>query len=153
MSEKEPLALEVVKRHALYAGAVGLVPIPFINIAGVVGFEIKMLRDLAKLYDIPFREDAGKSIVSSLIGGLGAAKLGYGAAGLVKGVPLVGVLLGALTLPVSAGALTWAVGKVFIMHFESGGTLLDFDADKVRAYFNEQLSKGKNKTTTATATA
>lgn len=143
MSEKEPLALEIVKRHAIYAGIVGLVPIPFVNFAGVTAFEIKMLKDLAAFYEIPFRADAGKSIVTSLIGGLGATNLGYGTVGLVKGVPMIGAILGALTLPVSAAALTWAIGKVFIMHFESGGTLLDLDPDKVRGYFAEQLGKGK----------
>ncbi|MBI2215375.1 MAG: DUF697 domain-containing protein [Acidobacteria bacterium] len=148
MSEKEPFALEIVKRHSLYAGVVGLVPVPLVNFAGVAAFEIKMLKDLAAFYEIPFREDAGKTIVSSLIGGLGATNLGYGALGLAKSVPLVGTLLGILTLPVSAAALTWAIGKVFIMHFESGGTLLDFDPDKVRGYFAEQLGKGK-KTATA----
>lgn len=152
MSDKEQLALEIVKRHALYAGVVGLVPVPFVNFAGVTAFEIKMLKDLAAFYEIPFRADAGKSIVSSLIGGLGATELGYGALGFMKGVPLVGVVLGALTLPISAAALTWAVGKVFIMHFESGGTLLDFEPEKVRGYFAEQFGKGK-KTATVPATA
>ena len=29
------------------------------------------------------------------------------------------------------------MGKVFIQHFESGGTFLDFDPDKVRSYFSK----------------
>lgn len=148
MTDKEPMALEIVKRHSLYAAAVGLVPIPLVNLAGVVALEVKMLKELADYYQIPFRDDAGKSIVSSLIGGIGATNIGYGAVGFMKGVPLVGAVLSAITLPVSAGALTWAVGKVFIMHFESGGTLLDFDPDKVRAYFAEQI-RPKSKTATA----
>jgi uncharacterized protein (DUF697 family) len=146
MSEKEPLALEIVKRHSLYAAAVGLVPVPLVNLAGVTALEIKMLKELADYYEVPFRDDAGKSIVSSLIGGLGATNLGYGAVGMIKGVPMIGAVLGALTLPFSAGALTWAIGKVFIMHFESGGTLLDFDPDKVRAYFAEQIRPKKTAT-------
>ena len=46
-------------------------------------------------------------------------------------------------MPAAAGASTYAVGQVFIQHFESGGTFLDFDPDKVKAYFAEQVEKGK----------
>ncbi|MDE2463441.1 MAG: GTPase, partial [Alphaproteobacteria bacterium] len=44
----------------------------------------------------------------------------------------------AVTLPSLAAASTYALGKVFIQHFESGGTFLDMDPDKVSAYFKEQ---------------
>jgi len=46
-------------------------------------------------------------------------------------------------LPAVAGASTYAVGQVFIQHFESGGTFLDFDPEKVKGYFAEQFEKGK----------
>ena len=46
-------------------------------------------------------------------------------------------------MPAVNGAFSYAVGRVFIRHFESGGTFLDFDADKVRGYFNEQFREGK----------
>jgi len=32
---------------------------------------------------------------------------------------------------------------VFIQHFESGGTFLDFDAAKVRAYYEQQFNAAK----------
>jgi hypothetical protein len=40
------------------------------------------------------------------------------------------------------GASTYAVGRVFIQHFESGGTLLTFDPAKVRDYYTHQLDTG-----------
>ena len=66
-------------------------------------------------------------------------------------LPLVGSLLSVASLPLFAGGITYAVGKVFITHFASGGTFLDFDPDKVRSYFNQQV--GKVKSTVAPATA
>ena len=44
------------------------------------------------------------------------------------------------------GATTYAVGKVFIQHFEMGGTLLNFNPDEVRKYFQEQYQQGMKKT-------
>ena len=41
------------------------------------------------------------------------------------------------------GATTYAVGKVFIEHFESGGTFLDFDPEKMRDHFQELYEEGK----------
>ena len=39
----------------------------------------------------------------------------------------VGTVIGALTMPVVSAGATYVIGKVFIQHFASGGTLLDFN--------------------------
>jgi uncharacterized protein (DUF697 family) len=86
----------------------------------------------------------GKSVIASLTGGVAATGVGKGMlVSLAKGIPFVGPVLGAAAMPAVAGASTYAVGQVFIQHFESGGTFLDFDPDKVKAYFAEQFDKGK----------
>lgn len=140
MSEKEPQALSIVKKNSLWAAGIGLLPMPLVNVAGIAAFEGKMLYDLAKLYDVPFRQDRVKSIVTALIGGAASTGISYGTVGLwFKALPFVGPALTIVTLPAFAGAVTYAIGKVFIMHFESGGTFLDFEPDKVKAYFEEQL--------------
>jgi len=151
MSEKEAAAMEIVKRNALYSAGVGIVAIPVVNVLGVTALQVKMLRELADHYGVPFRQDRVKSIVSSLLSGLVGTELGYGLAGTVAGVPLLGSLLGMVTLPFFAGAATWATGKVFIQHFASGGTFLDFDPEKVRGYFREQFGKAKAAGAAATA--
>ena len=38
---------------------------------------------------------------------------------------------------------TYAIGGVFMQHFESGGTLLDFEPKKMREYFSSKLEEGK----------
>jgi hypothetical protein len=40
-------------------------------------------------------------------------------------------------------ASTYAVGKVFAEHFESGGTFLDFDEEKAREHFKAMYEEGK----------
>ena len=37
--------------------------------------------------------------------------------------------------------MTQAVGNTFVMHFESGGTLLTFDAEKFRDYFIKEFQE------------
>ena len=106
--------------------------------------QLKMLHSLANLYEVKFTKDLGKSLLASLTGGLAATGIGKGTlVSVLKGVPLLGTVAGAATMPLVAGASSYAVGQVFIQHFESGGTFLDFDPDKVKAYFAEQFEKGK----------
>jgi hypothetical protein len=58
-------------------------------------------------------------------------------------IPVVGTLLGGVAMPVLSGASTYAVGKVFIQHFASGGTFLTFDPAAVREYFMQELENGR----------
>jgi uncharacterized protein (DUF697 family) len=58
-------------------------------------------------------------------------------------IPVVGSVLGLVTTPMVASASTYALGKIFIQHFESGGTFLDFDPSKVKTHFSQQFEKGK----------
>ena len=136
MSDKEVLANELVKKYSLYTAGAGLVPVPMLDWAAISGIQVKMLSELGSLYGVPFEADRVKPIVSAVLGGYASTKLGYGiGGGLIKSIPLVGQTIGLLSVPAFAYGLTYALGKVFITHFASGGTFLDFDPDKVRAYF------------------
>lgn len=144
MSDKDLLATEITKKYALYSAGAGLIPIPFVDWAAITGVQVKMLCDLGALYGVPFEADRVRPVVSALLGGYASQKLGYGIGGsLLKAVPVIGTALGVLSVPAFAGAITFAVGKVFIQHFASGGTFLDFDPDKVRAYFQSEVAKAR----------
>jgi len=145
MSVSELAAMQIVKRHSMYSAGAGLLPVPWLDLAAITAIQVKMLNDLSKVYGVPFAQERGKSLVSALIGGIVPTKAGYGAAGsFVKGIPGVGSILGMVVMPGFAAASTWAVGKVFIQHFASGGTFLDFDPDKVREHYNSELGSKQN---------
>jgi uncharacterized protein (DUF697 family) len=94
---------------------------------------------------VPFSESRGKSIIAALTGSLGADFLRKSAlTRFIKSIPLVGVI-GGLAMPVYSAAITYALGKLFIQHFESGGTLLSFDPKKVKDYFAKLYEEGKLK--------
>jgi uncharacterized protein (DUF697 family) len=136
---RESQALDIVRGYLGWSSGAGLIPVPGLDIAAVVGVNVRMLQQLAKLYDVPFKENLAKSLAGSLLSGAGALMLTGPAASLVKLVPLVGSLAGMLVMPALAAGATWATGKVFIQHFESGGTFLDFDPSKVRAHYAEEF--------------
>jgi uncharacterized protein (DUF697 family) len=137
-------AVGTIRKYVYSAMAVGLIPAPVVDLAGLTALQIKMVHSLAKHYDVPFMEDLGKSAITSLVGAVGPITLARGTFGsLVKAIPVIGTAVGIATQPVLSGAFTYAVGKVFIQHFEAGGTFLDLDPKKVKAHFAQQFQEGK----------
>jgi uncharacterized protein (DUF697 family) len=120
----------------LYAAGAGVIPVPIVDFAAISAIELKMVCEVATVYGVPFSRDRVRPLVSSLIGAYMATRLGYGAGAVfLKTIPLFGPVLGTLAVPGFAAGLTWAVGRVFVQHFASGGTFLNFDPEQVRAYF------------------
>jgi hypothetical protein len=83
--------------------------------------------------------------MSLLASGIPAA-LGHGTALAVTTTAVVaGSILYFLFTPVLAYAITQAVGRTFVMHFESGGTLLTFDATAFQEYFLHEFHQTHGK--------
>ena len=141
MSQEEEGAEKIVKKWSLVAAGLGLVPLALVDLASIFGVQLKMLADLANHYDIPFKKDAGKSALAGLVGSGVGTSLGTGAIrSLVRAIPVVGPVASLAVMPAFGGASTYAVGKVFIQHFESGGTLLNFNPEEVREYYQHELA-------------
>ena len=66
-----------------------------------------------------------------------------GARSVVKLIPGLGTIIGGVTISIFNGASTYALGEVFKKHFDMGGTILDFDTDRLRKVFKEKFEKGK----------
>jgi uncharacterized protein (DUF697 family) len=133
----------IVNKYLPWAMGVGFIPSALLITAGVAGIQIKMLSEISKVYGQPFSENRAKSIVISLLGGLAPGALGGVVGGLLASIPFVGGWLLPATMPLMAGASTFAVGKIFIQHFESGGTFLSFDSVKAKEVFAERFAEGK----------
>ncbi len=140
-ADRDVKAKAIIKHYTKWAAGAGVVPIPLLDAFTMSAVQMSMVRKLAELYDIPYNSQIMKSAVAGLIGGVNAAYLGGSA---LKMFPVLGVFTLA-AMPTINAAINWAVGKVFIQHFESGGTFLDFDPAKVKAYFEEQYREGKLK--------
>jgi uncharacterized protein (DUF697 family) len=142
---RDELASQLVDRLSLWSGAAGLIPVPLVDMAAVGGVQLHMLRRLSEIYGIPFSENRGKSILASLAGAVipasTATTTAMGVSSLMKGLPGIGTAIGALTMPVVAAGATWVIGKVFIQHFASGGTLLDFNPPDYREFIKAQKEK------------
>jgi uncharacterized protein (DUF697 family) len=145
MNEREQKALDTIKTYMWWSLGAGLIPVPIVDLVAVSGVQLKMLASISKIYDVKFQANSGKAIIASLGGFVVPHAVSFGMIGcLLKAVPVVGVLAGAPAMGLFSAASAWAMGKVFIQHFESGGTFLNFDPEKVKAYFHQQFEEGKD---------
>lgn len=132
-------ATKIVRNHMLAAVAAGVVPVPLIDIAILTGLQMRMVRALARHYEVEFAEQRVKSLIGTLVSLGAVATIGSLLKAAVPGARgLFG--LGSLALP---AATTYAVGRVFIKHFESGGTVWTFDPSRAKEEFAEEVEAGK----------
>jgi len=136
--QRHDTATKLVDRFAVWSGVAGLIPLPVVDVLAVGGLQLQMLRRVSQLYDVQFSENRGKALIASIAGTMIPVTSGMGAASALKGVPLVGMLASAFVMPVLSAGATYAIGKAFIQHFESGGTLLDFNPPDYKEFIKAQ---------------
>ena len=139
-SERAKHAETIIRNHVIWSLGAGFIPVVAADVLAVSALQLDMIRQLCRVYDVNFSETQGKAIVTSLTSST-LARLGAGS--IAKLVPVVGSVLGGVTNSVFAGASTYALGEVFKKHFESGGTILDFDPERLKKLYKEKFEKGK----------
>ncbi|MGA8497793.1 MAG: YcjF family protein [Xanthobacteraceae bacterium] len=151
--QRHETAAKLVDRFALWSGVAGLIPLPVVDVVAVGGIQLQMLRRVSQLYDVQFSENRGKALIASLAGTMIPVTSGMGAASALKSVPLLGMLASAFVMPVLSAGATYAIGKAFIQHFESGGTLLDFNPPDYKEFIKAQKEKWDSRSKRSSADA
>ncbi|MDC0671973.1 YcjF family protein [Nannocystis radixulma] len=136
----------IIHRNVLWSLGAGAVPVPVADVVAVVGVQLKLLKELSDLYEVKFTEGIARKSILTLLSSLGGIGLGVALGGsIAKLIPAVGTALGIVTVPIIAGAFTHATGRIFLLHFEAGGTVLNFDAKAMREHFRREFESAKEK--------
>ena len=144
--QRDQVASKLVDRFAIWSGVAGLVPLPVIDVLAVGGLQLQMLRRLSQIYNVEFSENRGKALIAALAGCMIPATSGMGAASALKAVPVINILAAGFVMPVLSAGATYAIGKAFVQHFESGGTLLDFNPPDYREFVKAQKEMWESRT-------
>lgn len=138
--ERSISADDIIRRHVGMVIGAGSIPVLGVDMMAVMAVQVAMVRQLCAVYSIPFEQQRAKSLVGAL---MAAGLARTGARRLVKVVPVVGWLIGGVSSAAMAGAGTYALGKVFKMHLEAGGTLPDLQVSAVQDELRALVEKGK----------
>jgi len=119
-ARRRKLAHRIVDRHKNYAALGGLVPLPIANIGAVTAINLRMVRQLSALYQVPFARDRTRALIVALVGGAVPTGVGTATSTTLMWIVPGGMLVGLGAAALTAGALTRGIGHVFIESFESG---------------------------------
>ncbi|CAM2006167.1 YcjF family protein [Acanthopleuribacter pedis] len=137
VEERQKKAMQVVNRYSFGSTALGLLPLGVVDLLLVGGVQVKMISELAKVYDLPFRKSRVETLIAVLTGALVSSPINACTASLVKMIPVVGAVSGAIAGAATSSVLTYALGVVFVQHFEAGGNVLNFDPEAMREFFQQ----------------
>ncbi len=133
----------IVNLHIIAGMALGLLPVPILDVAALTGVQLNLLRSLCKHYNVEFNEQKGKAFIHSLISGASPVASVVGLSSIVKFIPAIGTLGGGISMVIGSGTSIYAVGQVFITHFRSGGDLQNFAVEQWKTFFKAKLQEGK----------
>lgn len=135
---------KITRLFVLWSAGGGLIPVPLVDLAAIYAAQVTMITKMSRVYDITFSEHKFKNVLLPLFGSLGVVPMTTGLlASAIKIIPGVGHVISGLSMPVMAGAITYATGKIFTAHFETGGTLLDFKPELMKEHFRKLFEEGK----------
>jgi uncharacterized protein (DUF697 family) len=131
----------IVQKWSKISLATILLPNTIVEYVVISGIQLKMLRDMSHLYGIPFKADAFKVILGSILGGGVAYFLSDVYSGLVKNIPFVGKPIALLSEPAIAYVTTYAVGFVFLEHFERNGSFDNINLEQMKVSIKAKIAE------------
>jgi len=134
---------KLIIKYAYSSSLTGFIPVPMLDIVGLMSVQRIMLYRMSVLYGVPFKKHLAKALLTTLMSSLASGAAAPIAASALKAIPGVGTLVGGAGMATLGGASTYAIGRVFKQHFEEGGTLEDFDPKDVKDQLKAELKKGK----------
>ena len=136
-------AVRIVNLYSKIAAVAGLLPGNLLNFAAILAVQVTMVWRIANIFGHRDGRSRIRGSILSLMGSVVPTTLGHGIGFVVAAIPAViaGSVLYFLVTPVLAYALTQAVGNTFVMHFESGGTLLTFNPKAFQEYFLKEFQE------------
>jgi uncharacterized protein (DUF697 family) len=150
--ERINAGMHLIKNHAMAAMGIGVLPVPGLDLVALTGVQLNLVRKLGELYGHKLSDHLGTKLIGSLLSGYLPLAIAAPVASVLKFIPGVGIAAGVLAQSTLAGATTYGVGKLFLDHFESNGSFLDFDAGKMKEKFKEKTEEGKDFLKKATGT-
>lgn len=115
-------AQRIIKKHAVIAGGIGLIPLARLSDQMLMGgLLVKLLRDLCRIYAVSFSDQQTKILVAAILGGAHSGWISRYLMRFIKGyAPVLHTPAVLLLRPAVSGMLVYYIGRLFLVHLESG---------------------------------
>ena len=132
---------KIISNSMKWSVAASVIPVPTLDLIAIGATQANMIAEISKVYGSSIPKEVVRTTISVLLGVL--APVGASAIvvnGAMKFLPGYGTLISGVSMATFAAASTYAIGKIFVAHYEGGGTFADFKpeviAEKLKAEFN-----------------
>ena len=116
VAEKEALELNgtadtCITKHALLAGAAGLIPSPLADFAGVTAVQFRMILELSEIYGVKVQSGHVKKLIVTMAGAKLSQTIYRLLGSAIKMLPGPGTVAGEIIQGVISVTVTYAMGK------------------------------------------
>ena len=133
-------AERIIKKSTISSMAAGAVPVPIVDVALVMGIQMKMLQQLCEAYEVNYSTEKMNAWIASILSGTLLMRFGGST---LKFMPGLGWLAGGATLALTSGASTFALGNIAMGYLAEGQSFVDLDVKDAKAKFKKEFEKGK----------
>jgi uncharacterized protein (DUF697 family) len=136
MEQREAAAMDIVYRYMAASAGAALIPVAGIDVAVLAGIHVAMIKRLCDHYAVDFSEHTARNLLIAIAGSVVRCTVGSVLGRKVLGLlPLTASLAGWVLMSASSATFSYGIGRLFIHHFEAGGTLLSFDPSQLHDVF------------------
>jgi len=133
---------KIIATSSAKASAISILPIPFIDIAGVTYVQLRMVNKIAESYGVD-TSDKTKLLISSIVSSVISRLISVGTARIAASANVDKLLGQNLIKATISGFITTITGEVYADHFKNGGKFDDISGDVILDYFMRQLNSDR----------
>jgi uncharacterized protein (DUF697 family) len=132
MEERRSAAMQIVYRYMAMSAGAALIPVAGADVVVLAGIHVSLIKQLCDHYQVDFSDHAARNILiavtASIVPGAVGSMIGQR---VLRMLPWTGALAGWTLMSAGSAAFSYGIGRLFIHHFESGGTLDSFDVSRL----------------------
>lgn len=124
--------MRIVHRYMAYSAGAALIPVAVADVVTLAAIHVGLIKQLCEHYDVDFTEHTARNVIIGVAGSIVPGTVGTILGRKVLAVlPVTGAVFGWALMSAGSAAFSYGIGRLFIEHFESGGTLLSFDTSRL----------------------
>jgi uncharacterized protein (DUF697 family) len=126
--------MRIVRRYMAMSAGAALIPFSGVDVAALAGIHIALIKELCEHYDIDFTEHTARNVLIGVAGSIVPGTVGsILGRKILSMLPVANAVFGWVLMSAGSAAFSYGIGRLFIEHFEGGGTLLSLDHRRLHA--------------------
>ena len=142
-SNKDAQADAIIKRYALFGTATGLIPTFGLDVAVLTGVQVKMIKDLANVYEYDVDDQMIRMTITTGVTALAGRLVTGVLSSITRAFSPLKFLIGGATQAALSGFMTAEVGKIYQARLSSGQNPSDITVSEIVNHIVSQVQEGK----------